>query len=273
MSNIIDTSLARLVSLYSISSMVNEYRNSHGALEFYQLNNTRESAIAEESEHRRLLGVLKNMRLLYESVQTNESQHGMLMVELISMHLFAPFEKIEVAAGKEGKEEALVVHPLLKRWALSQHARHAAWHAGQVIRLLHGLEPQCFADFSAIMAYQSSLCLWAYGSICESNKYSVDNTGVVPIEVLLDGNESLESQRWISLNRGCPTILDVSSSSEHDYEKQKRIPLNSIELIMLNARYIILSKYAHRTPSLLTKNICDLMYVLGRAGKQATSYV
>lgn len=268
--NVYDSGLTRLISLYSISSMVSEYRHSHAASGFYQLNNMRENVIAEESEHRRLLEILRNMRLSYESDETFQLHYWMLMVELISMHLFAPFEQIEIVAGKEGKDEAQAICPLLKRWALSQQARHAAWHAGQVIRLLRSLDSERFNDLCAVMAYQSALCLWIYGSICEAENPPAENTGVTVNEVFLDGNESLESQRWISLNRGYPTILDISS--EQGYKKQKSIRLSSIEEIMLNARHIILSKYVNRTPSLLTRNTCDLLYVLGKAGKGDASY-
>lgn len=271
-----DAKLAQLITLHSVSLMVGEYRQYHTAFTLYRRNDMKENPLAEDGDQKRLQHVIQDMRI---SCESDDSSYFQSMFELLSMHLFAPFEQIEILTGKEGKGEALAMYPLLEYWFRSQQARQAAWHAGQVIKFLRDVPPAKFADLHAMMLYQSSLYLWAYGALSNANKNRTSLRDITKAflgstEISLDGEDSLEIQRWVSQNRGIPTIstASVSASQESspmvDYGIQGPISVHQIDVIMSDASRIMHSKMiSKRFSSSLMCDIYALLQIFQKLGR------
>lgn len=54
------------------------------------------------------------MRIINEMQSTQDAIHRSLSIELLSMHPFAPFGQIELAAGREGEDEAKAAYQSAK---------------------------------------------------------------------------------------------------------------------------------------------------------------
>lgn len=87
-----------------------------------------------------------------------------LASELTIMTLHVSLDDLQSFAGKAGEAEAHKVSDALNQhWATTPTARHAVFHAGQVLRLARLLPPTSLRDFSAVAVYYASLTLWIYG--------------------------------------------------------------------------------------------------------------
>jgi len=146
-----------------------------------------------------------------------EGVQGMTL-ELILLHHNVPLGDIQLFAGLEGVAEAKRVYSALQSWFNTSMSRQAIWHAGQILRLAETLPQQRVRDFTAVMIYQASLILWAYGimlrsqrsdTLLQSEEMTRSNSQQV---ITLNSPESPEVRRFIALNRGIPSILDHSST-------------------------------------------------------------
>ena len=137
------------------------------------------------------------------------SKASEITLELMLVHLNAPLDDIQLFAGIEGQEEARNAYPALREWTKSVAARQALWHAGQILRAAATLPKALLSNFNAIAVYHAGLILWGYGFL----KRPTEST---PAEnpqsfVLLNGDDSLSARRFITLNRGIPSIRNPRS--------------------------------------------------------------
>jgi hypothetical protein len=151
-------------------------------------------------------------------------QSGMLL-DVISMHMHVSLEEIQLLATLDDPTKALQSQQssAIIAWSKRKEARQAIWHAAQVIRHVKALPPQTLRDFIAVVLYHASLVLWAYGlSLRVRNAANplyeprVDRSrldslasaaGIYEQEnAWLDGEETEEIRRYISLERGVPAL-------------------------------------------------------------------
>lgn len=258
-----DFDFVQLIVLHCIFPMIRDYQQ---ARVFCGLDDDedmmRTSILANESEQQRLLRLLQSMRMLNGNQRTQRTAHRAFIIEIMSMHLFTPFEQIEVAAGREGQDEAKAAYQGAQSWSQRCQARQAVWNAGQVVRYLREIPSAQFTAFHAIVAYQASLCLWVYGTIAAIGAQSPPDDGLsfVSARCFLDTGEMMNTQQWINLNRGVPAICKAISSQETSQGGQ--IPLSSTREVMIFVRELLQYKvFGHGTHA-LTSAVCDLMSAL-----------
>ncbi|CZR39276.1 uncharacterized protein FPRO_05532 [Fusarium proliferatum ET1] len=128
----------------------------------------------------------------------------------------------------------------LQEWQ-GRSSRSAIWHAGQLIRACRMITPEERRDFHLIGVCHSLLCLWTYWTATKKRPSGITGTKAISLpRVQLDGPESLESQRWISHNKGTPYLAEpcetdgicgaelVPVDATHSEENQSRLPLVGI---------------------------------------------
>lgn len=264
---ILDLEVAQLAQIYSISSLVREFKQAQSIFSMRESTLTKETVIADESQEKRLAQILCTVRIAHESSKSGESVIWSMLRELTSTHLHASFDQIELFAGREGPEEARTAQPILRTWIQSQSARQAAWHAGQVLRHMRAITPSSLHPFHAVACYHASLCLWIYGTFSDlsiSSTALANSTTFGVGGVLLDGEETLATQRWISLNTGTPMISKNLIRSE-SAPMNDRISLNLTRTLMEVVVDIVRKKFQSRLDvlPLLVDNICLLIRTIG----------
>ena len=191
-----------------------------------------------------------------------------MILELVSMHLFAPFDQMELGAGKEGQGEAQQAYPSLYQWIHTQHARQAVWHAGQTLKSLRKLRRDEILPFHAVAAYHATLCLWIYSALSQQQQnfdVLLPSNTALHHEVLLDGEETLDAQRWISHNRGVPVI---SRETAGDGGCRATVKVTSSQaLIQTVLRSVTARLLGNNSPRV--ENICHLMRVLSNINQEA----
>ncbi|KIX01714.1 uncharacterized protein Z518_09440 [Rhinocladiella mackenziei CBS 650.93] len=256
-----DQSLIRLCLIYAVSSMVRRYRQDKSVFTSNGLSTTRVDILSDEVQHQVILHILNDIRASnddYLSLPVEE-----LIIHLLSMHVFAPFDQMELVAGKEGRAEVQRVYPCLQRWIRTRHARQAVWHASQVLRSLRELPHGQLSNFYAIAAYHAGLCLWLYGVLLQEmdTKHS-DAFLCSPNDVILDGDESIQSQRWINHNRGRPVISTGRPDDRDGAYDRFTVPIHSPQALVQILLRSAMSRFMGMN-SPLVDNICHLMQALG----------
>jgi hypothetical protein len=159
------------------------------------------------SRYQELLKQLEDFRVSSPPL----SKSSEITLELMLLHLNAPLDEVQLFAGIEGQEEARAAFPALRDWTKSVPARQALWHAGQILRAAENLPNALLRNFNAIAVYHAGLILWGYGFLKRSVASGpTSNEGSQAI-VVLNGDDSLSARRFITLNRGVPSILRPGS--------------------------------------------------------------
>ncbi len=127
-------------------------------------------------------------------------------MELILLHLHAPFDDIQVFAGIEGPEQARAVYPAVLEWAGTEAARKAICHAGQVLRFARCNPSNSLQELLAILIYQASLVLWVFALLMSrgKNESSANTSDQQPDAVWLDGEDDIALQRFKHFGVGMP---------------------------------------------------------------------
>jgi len=228
-----DSNIAQLSVLHAIAAMVQDNRRcraaSAGIFEGAHslLPSSSEGALAGDIQHSWLLRVFESLHQTFRLSETSaQTPAGILMVlELLLLHFHCSIEQMEVLAGREGFEEAQVTYPVLQRWAESREARYAVWQAGQILKLVRTLPPETMNDFHSVALYHAALCLWAYGTIaskrCAAQSEWAPTAGAQ--DVIIDGQESVETQRWVAFAT-CRRAFRLSGPSIHLASSSHRPP-------------------------------------------------
>ncbi|OQV03389.1 hypothetical protein CLAIMM_08438 [Cladophialophora immunda] len=272
LSDLYDRYHIKLCLLHAISDMISRHRQDRSIFAPIEKSGTRVSSFSDEVQHQRILHILKHIRLSYEDLEAQQTIELDLLFHLFSMHLFAPFDQMELAAGKEGPSEARRADPVLQQWIQTGDARQAVWHGSQVLRATRMLAPEQFKHYYVVAAYHSGLCLWIYGMLSQQSK-SQNMQNITPgpesssEDVILDQEESIKTQRWISHNRGRPAISSQSGGPDGNYAT-KSVPIHSSQLLITTLLQGVLSRFAWKN-SLFVENICQLMEALRNMSQRA----
>ncbi|KAL5115932.1 hypothetical protein ACEQ8H_006154 [Pleosporales sp. CAS-2024a] len=191
--------------LYMIWGMVWEYRqmSTLGARSLAKGSNN----LILSSRYQELVKQLEDFRVSSPPL-SNGSE---ITLELMLLHLHAPLDEVQLFAGLEGQEEARAAYPALQNWTKTVPARQALWHAGQILRAAESLPHALLRNFNAIAVYHAGLILWGYGFLKRSTPNGAIQHDGPQTAVLLNGDDSLSARRFITLNRGVPSILRPGS--------------------------------------------------------------
>ncbi|KAL4945242.1 hypothetical protein BDV06DRAFT_231411 [Aspergillus oleicola] len=232
----IDYQLSGFVILHGLSALINEYHRlkfiAQGNSKHWNalVINSRQQELAQVLQHFRMLryewtNINPNVSLDINGMSTPDSTSISLIHSVISMFLFMSLEELQLFAGKEDKSEARRVYNSALEWINSVDSRKAIWHAGQVIRAARRMPPGSLTGFLAVGVYYASLAFWSYGVVSKAreSKFGNGSTDLSPGSgsaslstdsplrdryptVFLDGEETNEVQKFISLGRGCPAL-------------------------------------------------------------------
>ncbi|KAL4818456.1 hypothetical protein BDW67DRAFT_174252 [Aspergillus spinulosporus] len=224
-----------------------------------------------------------------------------LLHEVISMFLFMSLEDLQLFAGKEDRNEARRVYDSALEWIGSVDSRKAIWHAGQAIRAARAMSmaKECsLTGFLAIGVYYASLAFWSYGVVSRARRSKVSATtssvttaGTVTTStttttaastvlspnsglgsstsassseplVFLDGEETADVHRFISLARGCPALRGFSVS---DGPALVSDPGKVMEVAQRLLRGDASAQTSYEALPPLVQGLCQLMHGLGSA--------
>ncbi|KAF3046227.1 hypothetical protein E8E11_004133 [Didymella keratinophila] len=158
-----------------------------------------------------------------------------ITMQLMLVHLNAPFDDIQLFAGIEGQEEARSAYPILRDWTKTVPARQALWHAGQILCAAEALPKGLLCNYNAIAVYHAGLILWGYGFLKRSAaEKSPPNEGVQAV-VVLNGDDNLSTRRFITLDRGLPSIKTARSKDA--------IQLSNVGAVMDGLVQLLLAPY------------------------------
>jgi hypothetical protein len=263
----VDTELCYSAVLYGFWGQINAYRE---AVKFYDHHSAaasrRTSSVTHRlwltSQHQELYRDVSEFAMLISSSPRLATQLSMV-AELFMMILHVSHDELQRFAGKQGEDEARQAAGHLEdNWAGSRDARHAVWHAGQVIRNARTLPPASLRAFNAIAVYYASLTLWIYGLLSCCNPTQEQNAAEMPAPptyVLVDGSESRETRAFLQLDKGTPGISiggDIHSGAES---------LSNPGLVLNIARNVFRDNYPVRTEPLppLVESLGNLLRDLG----------
>jgi hypothetical protein len=186
--------------LHMIWGMVWEYRQM-SALACKSQSKANNNLILS-SRYQELLKHLDDFRVSSPTL----SKGNEITLELMLVHLNAPLDDIQLFAGIEGQEEARSVYPALCEWIQSVAARQALWHAGQILRAAESLPSALLCNFNAIAVYYAGLILWGYGFLKRSISNGPTSNDSSQSLIILNGEDPMNARRFITLNRGIPSI-------------------------------------------------------------------
>lgn len=215
----IDLQFSTSIILHAIWSLVAEYRQLDFVLKVQSAERHWNGALISTSWHQELCQLLDHFRLTVSGWESGMTEETLILQDLFMMNLHVSFEELQLFAGKEGNEEAQRVYPLLKQWFDSKRSRQAVFHAGQVLRAANSSPPGYLRDFYAVAIYHAALCFWVWGmcSMGQSKPLThMGNTLIVDVEeiILLDGEDTANTRRFIALARGIPMIRAFSRNGE-----------------------------------------------------------
>lgn len=217
----IDTGVCFTVVLYGFWSQVWTFRES---CKFHGMNE------GLDSPHR--LWLTTQQRELYREIRelrekllavTEPQAELVLITELFLMSLYVSPEELQRFAGKNGEDAASQVLTSLSQWCITEDARKAVWHAGQILFRASSMPPADLRDFYTVAVYFASLTLWAYGHLSNaalgdhSKRSKACSTSLdshtTPSIVVLNASESREISAFISRGHGTPGLIIDSPQS------------------------------------------------------------
>ncbi|KAI0593162.1 hypothetical protein F4775DRAFT_579213 [Biscogniauxia sp. FL1348] len=274
-----DTNLARISVLYGIITIVRNYREGHTITEASGPNGllSRESVLMDDSQHRWLLRVFESVKQIFKVYHPSAKLPPavLLIIELLQIHFYASIEQMELLAGKEGFEEAKMAYSSLQRWVGTRDARQCIWHTAQLLRIAQSISSDTTTDFSSAAVYHVSLCLWTYGTITskmspgdDSLAQSIDPALTESDDVLLDGEETVATQRWIAFGCGRPVLTNFGQQQATPASQEPRLSLRATEALMGMCIETIKHKYPAGTAIPPTsESLCHLIRALGSTVK------
>ncbi|GFF54579.1 hypothetical protein IFM58399_09858 [Aspergillus lentulus] len=261
----IDLQLSTLALIHGLSTLVSEYHRQKCITKDHSKH---WNALVISSRHQELTQALQHLRMLCFEMSSALGPGIVLVFELISMFLHMSLEELQLFAGKEDKNEARRVYHSAIEWISSIDSRRAIWHAGQVVRAAKVMPPGALTRFFALGVYYASLAFWSYSVVskaknCQAVVGSPQSDpqfrGPWPT-VYLDGEETTDVQRFISLGCGCPALHAPSGAAVIADPSQ-----------IMDAIQTLLRGDAHQDNlSPFVQGLCQLMCDLGNAAYAST---
>ncbi|KAL3451605.1 hypothetical protein BJX65DRAFT_293519 [Aspergillus insuetus] len=272
----IDYQLSGSVILHGMSALISEYHR----LKFISQGDSKHwNALVINSRQQELSQVLQHFRMISYEWGNMPGPQISLIYEVISMFLFMSLEELQLFAGKEDKKEARRVYHSALQWINSVDSRRAIWHAGQVIRAAKSMAPGSLTGFLAVGVYYASLAFWSYSVVSkardskmaaattaspnsDSHSVSANNNSSLrdryPM-VFLDGEESTDVHKFISLGRGCPALQGVHGPAV----------VADPGRVMDVAQGLLRADAPHDALPPLVQGLCQLMNDLGSAARSS----
>lgn len=261
-----DLQFSSLIILHGFWGMIWEYIQMNSIMKARAEQNT--GSLIMTSRHKDLLQNLQHFRMSMEEWKCKPSDEAVLILELLFLYLHMSLEDIQLFAGKEEKDEARRVFPSLVQWIGSEYSRQAVWHAGQVLRVAKAFPHSHLRDFYGIAVYHASLAFWAFGVISQANSIrnhsagpTVEMNSPVTQEVRLDGNETVDVQRFIAFGRGHANIGDTDTPKIAALSDPEAVMNIMLETLTTN---FMRDMQEEALPSLI-ENLVQLMRDLGKA--------
>jgi hypothetical protein len=177
--------------------------------EFRQLSSLGQSSLILSTRYQELTKQIEDFHISSPPLTLSAE----IFMQLMSLHLNAPLEEIQLFAGLEGQEEARSVYPQLRDWAKTVLARRALWHASQILRAAEALPKDLLCGFNAVVVYHAGLVLWGFGVLAEVNaKKSMSNDNT-PTLVVLNRDDTHSAKRYTTLGWGLPCIRATGSEA------------------------------------------------------------
>ncbi|ETS85970.1 hypothetical protein PFICI_03995 [Pestalotiopsis fici W106-1] len=277
-----DRNLAKSMILYSsISMLVEDHRRSF-VFNLQADRNWAYERISDSSTAWHIASLLDEMRgSMSKDSLGGSSANAMFLLEYYGLYSSSPNYLAEALLGDERFGSSRKALSCLRDWRKTRLARTAVWHAGQLFRLGRSITSKQDMDFEVFAMYQAVLCLWMYGYVSHESSSSLPGS-ITPKEpsgsklleeprIRLDGAESLESQRWVSHNRGTPYIAKSSSMIGVLDSATEIIPITAannakmsfiIPLVGMMETHFSLEQVGRRLPIL--SHICRILRALGR---------
>lgn len=262
----VDMQLAGCILLHGFSAMVNEYHR----FSFISKGNSKHwNALVTNSRHQELAQALQHFRMICYEWPNFPIPEVILIYEMISMLLYMSLEDLQLFAGKEDKSEARRVYHSALEWISSIDSRRAVWHAGQVIRAAKAIPAGCVTGFLAVGVYYASLAFWSYSVVLKAKNNKMGGSENRPLgppstirgpTIYLDGDETTDVQKFISLGCGSPA-LQGRQGPAFVSDPGQTMDLTQ-ELLRADASQDALPP--------LVQGLCQLMNGLGNAARSGT---
>lgn len=273
----IDVALCYTAAIHGFWSQIWAFRESW---KFYDVDADKDSV------HR--LWLMTQQRELYQQVKTFEQalvakpdppSELLIIIELLLMILHVSAEELTRFAGKYGEEAASRAFVSLDWWSVTEQARKAVWHAGQVLRWASVMPPAELRDFYAIAVYFASLALWAFGHLSTSkgspngsvnwnnNPVSLDSNGKITF-VVLNSDEASSAHSFIAGRQITPALTAVLSNRHSKLPAAQDgtlIQLDDPNAVLQMARDLYRNNFPFEGEPLppLVENLGNLMRDLG----------
>lgn len=297
----IDHQLSASVILHGLSALVNEYHRlkfiAQGSSKHWNalVINSRQQELEQVLQHFRMISVDTDSIAMSSPSSSHEIS---LLHEVISMFLFMSLEDLQLFAGKEDRNEARRVYDSALEWIGSVDSRKAIWHAGQAIRAARAMsmaKEGSLTRFLAISVFYASLAFWSYGVVSRARRSKISTTsadtagaitsttttnsastvlspnsglgsstsasGSEPL-VFLDGEETADVHRFISLARGCPALRGFNPS---DGPALVSDPGKVMDVAQRLLRGDASAQTPYEALPPLVQGLCQLMHGLGSA--------
>ncbi|KAK3290863.1 uncharacterized protein B0H64DRAFT_478725 [Chaetomium fimeti] len=209
-----------------------------------------------------------------------------MRLELILLHLHAPFEDIQIFAGIEGPEQARGAYAAVLEWAGTEAARRAICHAGQVLRFARGVGRGMLLGPAAVVMYQASLVLWVYALLAGAAAGRGRGRGMVPVPtgeeeggrevvavvgpgpdaVWLDGEDDLALQRFTHFGVGAPGLAGLGmGTADGSHRGGGEVSLGEPEGVLGVVIGILRDNYEGLPRPNLVERLLQLMEALQRS--------
>ncbi|KAL2689554.1 hypothetical protein Neosp_003611 [[Neocosmospora] mangrovei] len=161
----------------------------------------------------------------------------LLFCELLMMALHVSFDELHRLAGYNGEGGSRrAAQTLETTWFSGPEARHAVWHAGQVLRYAQDCRATSLQGFNSMAVYFAGLALWAYGIM--SAPGSTNGQGIADDHVLLNGQETRESRAFLELGQGAPALTFPAGL------RLQTEPLSNPDVALVHARNILRQNFS-----------------------------
>ncbi|KAF4466336.1 zinc finger protein [Fusarium albosuccineum] len=237
--------------------------------EYFQISSLQRSrprrwnALVTELRKDELLKLLGHLKLSLTSDSSTDPETAMRL-EVAFLHMYMPFEDIQIFAGMEGPERARAVYPMIRDWVKSEAARHTIYHAAQIIQIAKSLSKGMIRGPLAIMIYHASLAFWIYGLFSDQSESNMRATNQ---SVYLDDVESLPLQRFKGFGQGQPCIRWRSEVLGQE-DMVMSVPLSQPDKVMEIVMGVVRANFAGMPVSHLTERLLQLMAELENSAKR-----
>ena len=154
----------------------------------------------------------------FKSELTDQFAHGaeiMMLQELVFLQLSVSWKHIAHYCGQGSEDDARISTPYIQQWSDSPQSRAAIWHAAQVFRAAKLFSSCALSDIYVIGLYQAAQIMWVWSLLSRTQpllgsgpKQSLDAAKFSSVVVVLDGEETSETLRFVKAGRGRSHLTD-----------------------------------------------------------------